>query len=261
MSLVDRLPSTLSTLDRLEACEKTLAGTEDGGRVLANFDAALGNDLLEAGDFERFCGRLGELLPDPPSACDSEAVAARIDHPEPFYCLGPPLRVDAGTSLSRAMDVRAFLYAKFGPRRFTATDHDDWRGRFRRGEVGLRHRLALRGRRPFFWVTRTDSLPPSGRADADRVRDLLGLKNVPPEFLVEARFAASSLDRTHRPTVLDALDNPAFYPEVGSDGWGITDDLGGPRRTPGVPEAVSPEATVDCDVVPRGDLRYKTRRS
>jgi hypothetical protein len=232
VSLLNRLPGAFAKRDRLRHCEEALGRREDGRRVLENFETSLDRALITTDQFERFCSRLSEILPDPPHDCDSGAVEAQIDRPEPFYCLGPPLGVDPGTRLSGVMDVRAFLYARYGPRRFTATDYDDWRGRFRRGQAGGTHRLTLRGRRPFFWMTRTDSLPPAGGADSDRLRDLLGLRNVPPEFLVEARFSASPLTRVHRPTVLDALDNPTFYREVGADGWGVTDDLSGPRPDP-----------------------------
>lgn len=111
----------------------------------------------------------------------------------------------------------------------------------------------MRGIRACFWATRTEAIERAAPPAADRLRELLGLRHLPRGFLMELRFRRGTLE-LHAPTALDALNNPTFYPRRGPDGWGITDDLAGPRRTEGLPEAVAPGATVECTPVPWGDL-------
>jgi hypothetical protein len=140
-------------------------------------------------------------------------------------------------------------------------------------------RSQLRGRRPIAWLTTTAAIesvisglpgaPPTALADI--IRDVLGLAHfVPGEYgwLVELLIPEDFVDDTHVPTPLDGLDNPLYLPYRGSDGWGRTDDLRGPRGTPGLPEVVG--APVGIPVVPasrrritivsRGDLNRPPSR-
>jgi hypothetical protein len=252
MSLTDRLPPTFPLRARLAACERELQRTERGAQVLENFEASLERGLLTATQFARLCARLGELIPDPPATCNSETLMGQIDTPEPFYCQGPRLPSNPGHELSRVMELWVFLFATLG-RPPTDSEYEDALQRWRQGIAGTHYSASFRGKRPFFWVTPTECLLSAAADTPDRLRDLLGL-DIPKGFLLEARFSTPPDRGLHRPTVLDALDNPTFYPAVGQDGWGITDDLNGPRPTPGVPEAVTPEMEVECEVIGRGEL-------
>lgn len=260
MPLTDRLPVDFPRLGHLTACERVHRGTPVGERVCGNIDDALSQGLLEPDLFLRFCGQLGPLLGDDPSTCDPEAVQAQIDDPEPFFCRGPEVAAPDGAWLSRVVDLEGFLYAhldrepwdserRFYRRRFVRLEAD--------GAPPEPHpALHLRGPRRLFWVTPADAIASAvasaAPSPADRLRDLLGLSGCHANtVLLEMRFPAGACV-LHRPTALDALDNPTFYPSIGGDGWGITNDLAGPRPTPGLSEAVAGHGYFDCLVATRG---------
>lgn len=253
MSLVDCFSSTFPYRSRLDACEQTLLGSSEGERVVENFATSLMYGFITAVQFERFCTRLGEILPEPPDPCSAIMVTDQIDNSTPCYCQGPHILAAAGSTLSRIMKLWGFLFATLG-RPPTGPEEDDALYRWQQGLVGSQYHLSLRGRRPFFWVTASESLPSPLASTADRVRDLLGLSRILRGFLLEVQLPAVPRQELYRPTVLDALDSPTFYPAVGADGWGITDDLSGPRPTPGCPEAVTPMTELACEVIARGPL-------
>jgi hypothetical protein len=153
--------------------------------------------------------------------------------------------VAADVELALVRDLESYLRAVSGVTPRPDDVHDaraDWQGRPARNEM-VEQDVPLRGRRPFFWVTRSDSLAPA--TSADRARDLLGLAHIKDgRFLLELRFPRGQVDTIHRPTALDGLNNASWLPSVGSDGWGQTDDLAGSRPCPGVPEAVASETRV-----------------
>ena len=253
MALADRFPLSFPHRRRLDACEQTLQSDGEGRRVVDNFTVSLQQGLLTDTQFERFCTRLGAILPDPPTLCSAETVTDQIDTPAPFYCQGPQVQSPAGGGLSRVMDFEGFLRASLR-RRPSRQEYNGALHVWQQRPVGsrARHTLQLRGRRAFFWVTLTDRLPPTPSTTPDVLRNLLGL-DYRQGFLMEAQLPAD-LDRVlHRPTVMDALNN-TFFPAVDQAGWGITDDLSGSRPTPGLPEAVTPMAELECEVMMRGQL-------
>lgn len=259
MSLLTRLSTTLPRQSHLETYERELALSERGPQVLKNFETSLQQHLISDANFERFCTKLSKLIPDPPMACDPSAIAVQIDSPEPFYCQGPQVQSNPGDQLSRVMELRGYLRASLRRRPSNAEYQSalhDWR----LGRAGTYCHFTLRGPRPFCWATPTEKIQSAGPATSDRLRDLLGLSHYRQGFLLELRFATASNHPLYRPTVLDALDGASFYPAEGPDGWGMTDDLSGPRPTPGLPEAVMLMAELECDVTGRGDLTSPPRR-
>jgi hypothetical protein len=261
-NLVHRLSPVFPGLDRLTACEQELLRTERGRRVVENFLTSLENGFVTAEQFTQFCNRLGELVPASPAGCDSGALQSEIDHPHSFYCQGPPVDAAPAAELSQLMDLPRFLYALSGRRPNDGEISDareSWRLRQEQGLGSARHRLTLRGRRPFFWAVPTDGLRAAVPLNPNRLRDLLGLSHIKNGYLLELRFLTAQVGALHRPTVLDALDHPTFYPAVGPGGWGVTDDLNGPRPTPGLPEAVAPAADLECEVDGHGDVTPSNR--
>jgi hypothetical protein len=253
MSLVERLLLMGPSGERLAACEQALQRSERGRRLLENFEVSLQRGFLTDAQFMPFCTSLCAVLPPSSAACDAASITGQLDTPDPYYCQGPKLQSNPGHTLSRTIELRGFLFARLG-RRPSIAEYSGSLQDWRLGRVGTRSQLPMRGTRPFFWVTPTVSIQSAGPSTPDRLRDLLGLSHVRHGFLLELQFHIDPNHALHRPTVLDALDHPTFYPAVGPDGWGITDDLSGPRPTPGLPEAVTPMATLECEVVARGDL-------
>ncbi len=92
MSLAGRLPPSDPNAGRLRAFEQSLQLTHDGQRVTENFERSLSMSFLDGTLFERFCSRLGQLLPDRPDSCDRGRFDDAIDDPDPFYCRGPHSR-------------------------------------------------------------------------------------------------------------------------------------------------------------------------
>lgn len=256
MALVVRLPAAFPHRPRLAALETTRRSTPKGRRACQNFKDSLDQGMLAPDLFEAFCRRLGELMPDPGADCNEEEVLDRIDSPRRFCCQGDGLPAAGPEDLSRVMDVRGYLRARWGKRpgrQAYRAALREWRGR-PRGVPGLRGlSLEMRGKRPFFWATPSEAIGAADPGTADRLRDLLGLSHLRRGFLLELCARRVSLP-LHAPTVLDALDSPTFYPARGAGGWGVTDDLAGPRPTPGLPEAVAGASRVECDAIPWGDV-------
>jgi hypothetical protein len=202
------------------------------------------------------------LLPRTGRPVDVDALLAQIDDPEPFFCRGAQV-TDRADRLATVVDLPSYLWAHLGHAP-SDVEYDealqDWTEKLARGErsrewVRLRTRL-----RPFFWVARSDDIQSADPSSPDRLRDLLGLSRVKQGFLMELQHSAGQVGKLHAPTVLDALDGPTFRPHMGTDGWGITDDLAGPRPTDGVAEAVTREAELEADAIPWGPLATHPRR-
>ena len=262
MPLVDRLPAGFPHRDRLHALERVHIAAGKGSRerrACTNFHQALRRRLLELDLFHRFCQRLGELLPDPPGRCHEEAVLPDLDANERFYCRGPAAPTSPDVLLINVREAKAAYRARFGKRPL-GTAHLEWLEQAATLPPTARHPLTLRGRRPFFWVARSDDISAAGSSSPDGLRNLLGLSDYKKgQVLVEARFTAGSIGPLHRPTVLDALDGPTFYPTTEA-GWGRTDNLDTARTADGVAEAVAEAARVECRIVNRGELTADPRR-
>lgn len=263
MPLCDYVPSGIANRARLERLHAEQTATDEGRRTAENFATALDIALIDPALFKRFCFRLAELLSDPPHAVDEGRVVRELDDGEEFSCRGTALAVDGSTELSRVMDVKSFSYARLGR---VPSDRElrvalgRWRTIHRSGATSPHYRVAMRGRRRMFWVTRSDQLLPFVAHGANRIRDILGLSHFRRgAFLLEVRLLAREVTSVHRPTPLDALNMASFYVKAGPDGWGVTDDLAGLRPTDGLPEAVCPEATCECDVAPRGPVADRPR--
>jgi hypothetical protein len=97
------------------------------------------------------------------------------------------------------------------------------------------------------WCTKQSSI--GSTADANRIRDLVGLKHIDGDWLLEVSFPFSHLHLQNialqAPTVIDSVaagaENWIFSKLQGTAGpdWGLTVDMeGGGACDPGVPEAV-----------------------
>jgi hypothetical protein len=112
---------------------------------------------------------------------------------------------------------------------------------------------ALRGDRPFCWVTKYDEVRSltNGNYDdqiATQVRDKLGLdRHGQDEHLMEIDYPVNftQVNSIAMPTVLDAGNGAVFRPWTwkSSDGWGRTVDL--ETLTPGLSEGVHSECNAD----------------
>jgi len=121
-----------------------------GPTYCENFETSLQEGLLTTAQFEKFCTKLCELLPDRSADCDRGLATDQIDTPELFYCQGSPLPCDSTVELSRVLELEGLLFAQLG-RPPTDAEKEDAIQRWRQGlMVGSRSRLTLRGRRPFF---------------------------------------------------------------------------------------------------------------
>ncbi len=256
MNLTDRLPPSFPPHHRLrlDACESHLRAHAEGPQVIDNVHESLNLGLLTQHQFEHFCDRLANIFPTPPDTCSPKTVVERIDHPTPLHCQGAQVPAPAGGGVSRVMDTEGFLFASL-KKRPNRRELNDARTLWQHWPIGTgsRHTLQLRGQRAFFWVTPTERLSAPTAVTPDELRNLLGL-HYREGRLLEVQLPADASRKLHRPTVMDALDHPRFYPCHGPEGWGMTDDLNEPTRCAGRPEAVTPMDEMVCEVKHRGAL-------
>ncbi len=254
MALSDRLPAAHRGRVALDEWEKQQALSDDGQRIVENFRKCVDWGDVSVSDLGDFAERLGRVS----SPTLGEDDLKILDSPTPLYCRGKEIPGSGSVPLSRVVLFKSLL--KHNVKGGTNIAADDRRlARYERlldrGLITPRHLrrdAPLRGKRPMAWMTPSEDIAeglkgaytataPTGFNQADALRDLLGFRFFAKKgtTIVELSVSPGGAGTLHHPTVLDALDNPAFLPWRNADGWGRTDDLSRSRGTPGAREAVS----------------------
>jgi hypothetical protein len=111
------------------------------------------------------------------------------------------------------MDEDSAYAAWHGRLAASPDDKDAWLTQATATTREWQRRLDLGSLRPFFWLCRSADIATARTTSPDAVRNVLGLSHLQRNRRVfEASFRAGDLPAVHRPTVLDALDGPTFFP-------------------------------------------------
>lgn len=266
----------------LAAWEDQAAADPNGRRVIENMHEGIRLGLLSPGDLAVF-GRALAKSAAIWARGFSEGDLRKLDEAEQL-CRRGPIAASPGTGdYSRVMLFWGLLYHNILDHEPDWVEYEQFLKLLEDRKVSgadLNPASSIKVIRPIAWLTASSAIQTqtigtstaTATTLADTLRDVLGLARLVSgdrSYLIELQIPPDLVNDTHRPTPLDGLDNPLYLPYLGSGGWGRTDDLRGPRGTPGLPEVVSAPVAVPAEVtsrkriavVPRGEIKNPPSRT